>query len=113
LNSILILCNSSPYKIERQEAQTFEKDFMNIFGADWKDGFHEHKITLKDGSYLAMRLMALFNVLNTPLEKRMNNLSLELKKFRYINGNLFKEDLPLASFNENMRNLLLECCMFN
>jgi hypothetical protein len=55
---------------ERQEAQTFEKDFMNIFGVDWKDGFHEHKITLKDGSDLAMRLMALFNVLNTPLEKK-------------------------------------------
>lgn len=60
-----------------------------------------------------MRLMALFNILNTPLEKRMNNLSTELKRFRYINGNLFKENLPLASFNKNMRNLLLECCMFN
>ena len=35
---------------ERQEAQTFEKDFMNIFGVNWKDGFHEHLITLKDGS---------------------------------------------------------------
>ncbi len=43
----------------------------------------------------------------------MNNLSTELKRFRYINGNLFKENLPLASFNKNMRNLLLECCMFN
>ncbi len=35
---------------ERQEAQTFEKDFMNIFGIHWKDGFHEYQITLKDGS---------------------------------------------------------------
>ena len=67
----------------------------------------------EDGSDLSMRLMALFNILNTPLEKRMNNLSTELKRFRYINGNLFKENLPLASFNKNMRNLLLECCMFN
>ncbi len=32
---------------ERQEAQTFEKDFMNIFGIHWKDGFHEYQITLK------------------------------------------------------------------
>ena len=35
---------------EKQEAQRFETDFMNIFGVDWKDGFHEHQITLKDGS---------------------------------------------------------------
>ncbi len=67
----------------------------------------------EDGSDLSMRLMALFNILNTPLEKRMNNLSTELKRFRYINGNLFKDNLSLASFNKNMRNLLLECCMFN
>ncbi|NMA95983.1 MAG: hypothetical protein GX974_08075 [Clostridiales bacterium] len=35
---------------ERQEAQKFEMDFMNIFGVHWKDGFHEHPISLKDGS---------------------------------------------------------------
>lgn len=35
---------------ERQEAQTFEKDFMNVFGVDFRDGFHEHQINLKTGS---------------------------------------------------------------
>ena len=35
---------------ERQEAQSFEKDFMNVFGVDWHDGLHEHQIMLLDGS---------------------------------------------------------------
>ena len=35
---------------ERQNAQTFEKDFMQVFGIDWHDGFHEHPIYLPDGS---------------------------------------------------------------
>lgn len=29
---------------ERQEAQTFEKDFMSIFGVDWHEGLHEHQV---------------------------------------------------------------------
>ena len=35
---------------ERQDAQTFEKDFMNIFGVDFRDGFHEYQLRLNDGS---------------------------------------------------------------
>ncbi|MCC5911786.1 MAG: class I SAM-dependent DNA methyltransferase [Clostridiaceae bacterium] len=35
---------------ERQEAQTFEKDLMNVFGVDFRDGLHEYQIRLKDGS---------------------------------------------------------------
>lgn len=35
---------------ERQEAQTFEKDLMHVFGIDWRDGLHEYHTTLKDGS---------------------------------------------------------------
>lgn len=34
---------------ERQEGQTFEKDFMYVFGVDWHDGFHEHPIISIDG----------------------------------------------------------------
>lgn len=88
--------------------------FAEDTGIFEKYSFRDYiKASEEDGSNLDMRLMALFNVLNTSLENRMNNLSPELKRFRYINGNLFKEDLPLASFNKDMRNLLLECCMFN
>ena len=35
---------------ERQYGQTFEKDFMQVFGIDWLDGFHEHQFYLPDGS---------------------------------------------------------------
>jgi len=35
---------------ERQYGQTFEKDFMKVFGVDWLDGFHEHQIYMPDGS---------------------------------------------------------------
>ena len=34
---------------ERQDAQTFEKDLMEVFGVDWHDGFHEHPIISLDG----------------------------------------------------------------
>lgn len=35
---------------ERQDSQTFEKDFMEVFGVDWREGLHEHQINLRDGS---------------------------------------------------------------
>ncbi|MHC1787338.1 MAG: type IIL restriction-modification enzyme MmeI [Christensenellales bacterium] len=35
---------------EKQHGQTFEKDFMQVFGVDWMDGLHEHPITRLDGT---------------------------------------------------------------
>ena len=35
---------------ERQYGQTFEKDFMQVFGVDWLDGLHEYQLRLLDGS---------------------------------------------------------------
>lgn len=63
----------------------------------------------EDGTDLSMRLMMLFSVLDTPPEKRMTNLPEELKRFRYINGEIFKHTLPPASFDHSMRQLLIEC----
>lgn len=34
---------------EKQQAQTFEKDFMNIFGIDFRDGNHEYEVYKKNG----------------------------------------------------------------
>jgi hypothetical protein len=34
---------------EKQDGQTFEKDFMEIFGVDWHDGFHEHPVITTSG----------------------------------------------------------------
>uniref|UniRef100_UPI0040498EBB DNA methyltransferase n=1 Tax=Gelidibacter sp. TaxID=2018083 RepID=UPI0040498EBB len=66
--------------------------------------------TAVDGSDLASRLQELFQVLNTPKEKRFKNLDEQLDDFPYVNGKLFEENLPTASFDTNMRQALLNCC---
>lgn len=66
--------------------------------------------TSEDGSDLASRMSELFYILNTPPEKRLKNLDEQLKAFPYINGKLFEETLPPASFDSEMRHCLLDCC---
>jgi hypothetical protein len=64
----------------------------------------------EDGSDLAAKLQELFQVLNTPSEKRFKNLDDQLAEFPYVNGKLFEENLPTASFDAKMRQALLDCC---
>jgi len=66
--------------------------------------------TNEDGSDLANHMSQLFEVLNTPEEKRLKNLDEHLAAFPYINGKLFEERLPHAGFDTAMRDYLLECC---
>jgi hypothetical protein len=66
--------------------------------------------TSEDGSDLADKLQGLFQVLNTPIEKRYKNLDEQLLAFPYVNGKLFEEILPNAFFDAKMRQSLLECC---
>jgi hypothetical protein len=66
--------------------------------------------TNEDGSDLAPKLQELFQVLNTPPDKRFKNLDEDLLAFPYVNGKLFEEILPMASFDSKMRTSLLECC---
>jgi hypothetical protein len=66
--------------------------------------------TNEDGSDLAAKLQELFQVLNTAQEKRFKNLDEHLSQFPYVNGKLFEEILPTASFDSKMRQALLECC---
>jgi type I restriction-modification system DNA methylase subunit len=66
--------------------------------------------TNEDGSDLASKLQELFQVLNTPKENRFKNLDEQLVDFPYVNGKLFEEILPMASFDSKMRTALLECC---
>ncbi|GAL95520.1 type II restriction enzyme, methylase subunit YeeA [Microcystis aeruginosa NIES-44] len=60
-----------------------------------------------------MHIDAIFQVLNTPEEKRLKNLDENLTQFPYINGKLFEESLPLAAFDSKMRVMLLEACAFD
>ncbi len=62
-----------------------------------------------DGSDLAAKLQELFQVLNTPKDKRYKNIDEQLAEFPYVNGKLFEENLPTASFDSKMRQALLDC----
>lgn len=66
--------------------------------------------TKEDGSDLAHHLATLFYILNTPPDKRLKNLDEDLANFPYINGKLFEETLPPASFDREMRDALLSAC---
>jgi hypothetical protein len=66
--------------------------------------------TNEDGSDLASKLQELFQVVNTPKENRFKNLDEQLADFPYVNGKLFEENLPTASFDAKMRQALLDCC---
>lgn len=63
----------------------------------------------EDGANLASVINEVFEILNTPIEKRLKNISEELNAFPYVNGKLFEERLPLASFDSKMRSTLLNC----
>lgn len=65
--------------------------------------------TNEDGSDLAHHLSTLFHILNTPEDSRLENLDESLKAFPYVNGKLFAEMLPPASFDAPMRRALLDC----
>ena len=66
--------------------------------------------TAADGSDLGPQLGALFQVLNTPDDKRPRTLDEQLRAFPYVNGALFQEALPLAAFDAEMRERLLDAC---
>lgn len=65
--------------------------------------------TKEDGSDLGTQLARLFEVLNTPADKRQANLDETLAQFPYVNGELFSERLGFADFNRDMRNALMAC----
>ena len=66
--------------------------------------------TATDGSDLGPQLAQLFQILNTPEDKRSKNLDEQIAAFPYVNGKLFEEMLPIADFDTAMREALLDCC---
>lgn len=72
--------------------------------------FHEllAQRTSEDGANLGPWLAQLFQTLNTDIDRRQKTLDTQLSEFPYVNGKLFGEHLPLASFDTKMRTLLLD-----
>lgn len=80
-----------------------------IFDRGQLQDYLEQK-TSEDGADLGMHLTHLFQVLNTPPEKRLISLDEQKAAFAYVNGRLFAEQLPIPEFNRKMREALLDCC---
>jgi len=64
--------------------------------------------TNEEGTDLAPKLQYLFEILDTPSNQRIVDDSI-YSEFPYVNGSLFTKHLRTAVFNEEMRNILLEC----
>jgi hypothetical protein len=69
--------------------------------------------TQADGTDVGPRLARLFEVLDTPEDRRGKKLDADLARFPYVNGALFHERLPLPDFDRAMREKLLNACGFN
>ena len=69
--------------------------------------------TREDGSDLGGWLARLFQVLNTPVERRQAKLDEDLARFPYVNGNLFAVRLTIPDFDAEMRAVLLDACRFD
>src|ERR1035437_10361391 len=82
-------------------------DDTNIFNKDIFEDYIKPQ-TKEDGSDLASQIASLFFILNKPPEERLKNLNESLSDFPYVHGKLFEDVLPQASFDKEMRNILLE-----
>lgn len=87
-------------------------DDTGIFESGQFELYIENR-TRADASDLGAQLNALFDVLNTPPERRSLHLDEDLNAFPYINGDLFADHLPTAGFNREMRNRILAASRFD
>jgi hypothetical protein len=65
------------------------------------------------GSGLGAMLQELFDVLNTPKEKRPSTTPDSLTEFPYVNGGLFAETIINLAFNESMRKALIDATSYD
>ncbi|HHK6002121.1 TPA: DNA methyltransferase, partial [Neisseria subflava] len=86
----------------------FFADDTLIFEPNQFEGYLK-KYTREDGEDIGGTLNRLFAVLNTPPERRAQNMNTELRAFPYVNGKLFEEQLGEFYFNAELRELLLQC----
>ncbi len=70
--------------------------------------FKDQLDDLKDPATIGRNLNELFELLNTPEDKRQRAHQENYQAFRYINGNLFEERIATAAFDGPMREALLD-----
>ena len=69
--------------------------------------------TADDGSDLGPWLARLFQVLNTPVDRRQQALDEDLARFPYVNGELFAAPLRIPDFDTLMRQALVDAGRFD
>ena len=69
--------------------------------------------TREDGDDLGPRIAQLFDILDTPEDKRQKNLDESLGSLRYVNGGLFEETFRIPACNRDIRNTILTATRFD
>jgi hypothetical protein len=89
--------------------------FADDTGIFQKNSFHNYIANRinADGSDLGMHLSQIFQILNTPNEKRQSNLDENLAILPYVNGGIFAENIEIVSCDANALIRLIKCCGFN
>ena len=91
-----ILCVRIVFCLYAEDAGIFSHDqFYNYLSRYEADDFRN-------------ALLRLFDVLNTPIEKRSKYLKDDLKAFPYTNGGLFEEEIEIPQFTEELKQTLLK-----
>ena len=100
LRSLNILCVRLVFCLYAEDAGIFSSHSI----------FHDYLAQFKPGQgEMREALIKLFEVLDTPLEKRDKYLRPDLKIFPYCNGGLFSEkNIEIPFFNEKIAHLLLK-----
>ena len=88
-----------------------------LYGDDaglWNEADLFYRFVLYDttGDNLGAQLNMLFQVLNTPENKRAR-VPESMAKFPYVNGSLFNDPMPMEFFDAEMRDALLSACRFH
>jgi hypothetical protein len=102
------------------QLQVFMVRILFILFAEDTGVFNRHQFTRylmqftdESGNDTDMHLHKLFQVLDKAANERNKHLTDELNAFPYVNGHLFNERIDLPSFTSDMREQLIQCCLFN
>jgi len=89
--------------------------FAEDTGIFAKNSFREfiENQTDESGRDLGSQISYLFELFDTPNEKRQKNLDESFAQFPYVNGSIFTEQLKTAHFDRTMREMLLDVCAFD
>lgn len=97
LKSLNVLCVRLVFCLYAEDAGIFGKPNM----------FHDYLAPI-EASKIRKSLIELFEVLNTPYDKRDPYMEAELSAFPYVNGGLFaNESIEIPNFTEDLKTTLL------